>query len=99
MEIDGPVSFTVSRELARRLNENLAFTTLVIDLSQAKLIGTTTALMIIDLIERTKAKNKTVLVITGTEKINKSLHKLSLETILDKKYQFISKQEALQSLV
>ena len=99
LEIDGPVSFTVSRELARRLNANLAFTTLVIDLSQAKLIGTTTALMIIDLIERTKAKNKTVLVITSTEKINKSLHKLSLETLLDKKHQFNNRQKALQSLV
>ncbi len=63
-----PVSFTVSRELSHRFTENLAFTTLVIDLSNAKLIDTTTALMITDLIERTQTKNKKVLVITDNEK-------------------------------
>ncbi|TWX63924.1 SulP family inorganic anion transporter [Colwellia demingiae] len=99
LEIDGPVSFAVSRELSRRFTENLAFTTLVIDLSSAKLIGTTTALMITDLIERTKIKNKKVLVITGTEKTNQSLKKLSLETLLDKKYQFDNREQALQTLI
>ena len=97
--IDGPVSFAVSRELSRRFTENLAFTTLVIDLSNAKLIGTTTALMIIDLIERTKTKNKKVLVITGNEKINQSLKKLSLETLLDKKYQFDNKEQAFKTII
>lgn len=99
LEIDGPVSFAVSRELSRRFTENLSFSTLVIDLSQAKLIGTTTGLMIIDLIERTKENNKNVLVITGNEKINQSLHKLSLETLLDKKNQFNNREEALQSII
>jgi SulP family sulfate permease len=99
LEIDGPVSFAVSRELSRRFTENLAFTTLVIDLSNAKLIGTTTAIMITDLIDRTKTKNKTVLVITGNEKINQSLDKLSLATLLDKKYQFTNREQALQTLI
>ena len=99
LEIDGPVSFAVSRELSRRFTENLAFTTLVIDLSNAKLIGTTTAIMITDLIERTKSKNKTVLVITSNEKINQSLDKLSLATLLDKKYQFTNREQALQTLI
>jgi len=99
LAIDGPVSFAVSRELSRRFTENLAFTTLIIDLSQAKLIGTTTALMIVDLIERTKANNKTVLVITDNDKINQSLHKLSLATLLDKKYQFNKREQALKTLI
>jgi len=99
LEIDGPVSFAVSRELSRRFTENLAFSTLVIDLSNAKLIGTTTAIMITDLIDRTKTKNKTVLVITGSEKINQSLDKLSLATLLDKKYQFTNREQALQTLI
>jgi len=99
LAIDGPVSFAVSRELSRRFTENLAFTTLVIDLSSAKLIGTTTALMITDLIERTQSKNKKVLVITGNEKINQSLQKLSLETLLDKKDQFNNRKQALQTLI
>ena len=99
LAIDGPVSFAVSRELSRRFTENLAFTTLVIDLSSAKLIGTTTALMITDLIERTQSKNKKVFVITGNEKINQSLQKLSLETLLDKKDQFNNRKQALQTLI
>jgi SulP family sulfate permease len=99
LAIDGPVSFTVSRELSRRLTEYLTFNTLIIDLSQAKLIGTTTAIMIIDLIERTQTKNIKVLVITGNEKINQSLHKLSLETLLDKKYQFNNREQALQTII
>lgn len=99
LEIDGPVSFAVSRELSRRFTENLAFTTLVIDLSNAKLIGTTTAIMITDLIERTKSKNKTVLVITSNEKINQSLEKLSLATLLDNKYQFTNREQALKTLI
>ncbi|MCP4985555.1 MAG: SulP family inorganic anion transporter [Colwellia sp.] len=99
LAIDGLVSFAVSRELSHRFTENLAFTTLVIDLSNAKLIDTTTALMITDLIERTQTKNKKVLVITGNEKINKSLQKLSLEILLDKQYQFSNRKEALQTLI
>jgi len=97
--IDGPVSFAVSRELSRRFTQNLAFTTLVIDLSNAKLIGTTTSLMITDLIERTKTKNKKVLVITGNNKINQSLNKLSLETLLDKKQLFNNREQALQTII
>ena len=71
----------------------------MIDLSNAKLIGTTTAIMITDLIDRTKTKNKTVLVITGSEKTNQSLDKLSLATLLDKKYQFTNREQALQTLI
>jgi SulP family sulfate permease len=55
--------------------------------------------MITDLIDRTKAKNKTVLVVTGSEKINQSLDKLSLATLLDKKYQFTHREQALQTLI
>lgn len=98
LAIDGPVSFAVSRELSRRFIENIDFTTLIIDLSQAKLIGTTTSVMIVDLVERTKSNGKQVLIITGNDKINKSLHKLQLNTLLDKKCQFHYKEQAILSL-
>lgn len=98
LTIDGPVSFAVSRELSRRFTENIDFSTLIIDLSQAKLIGTTTSVMIVDLVERTKANNRQVLIITGNDKIKQSLHKLQLDTLLDKKYQFHYREQALQSL-
>ncbi len=98
LAIDGPVSFAVSRELSRRFTENIDFTTLIIDLSQAKLIGTTTSVMIVDLVDRTKANGKQVLVITGNDKIKQSLHKLNLDTLLNKKYQFHYREQAIQSL-
>tara|TARA_R110001592_G_scaffold12872_4_gene60492 strand:+ start:85 stop:1713 length:1629 start_codon:yes stop_codon:yes gene_type:complete len=98
LEIDGPVSFAVSRELSRRFTENIDFTILIIDLSQAKLIGTTTSVMIIDLVDRTKANGKQVLIITGNDKIKQSLHKLNLDTLLDKKYQFHYREQAILSL-
>lgn len=98
LAIDGPVSFAVSRELSRRLTEHIDFNTLIIDLSQAKLIGTTTSIMVVDLVERTKANNKQVFIITGNENIKQSLHKLDLDTLLDLKYQFHYKEQAFQSL-
>lgn len=98
LTIDGPVSFAVSRELSRRFTENIDFSTLIIDLSQAKLIGTTTSVMIVDLVDRTKANGKQVLVITGNDKIKQSLHKLQLDTLLEKKYQFHYREQAIQSL-
>ncbi len=99
LTIDGPVSFAVSRELSRRFTENTDFSTLIIDLSQAKLIGTTTSVMIVDLVDRTKVNGKQVLVITGNDKIKQSLHKLQLDTLLDKKHQFHYREQALQSLI
>lgn len=98
LAIDGPISFAVSRELSRRFTENIAFTTLVIDLSNAKLIGTTTAIMITDLIERTKAKNKNVLVITSNDKLNQTWHRLSLDSLVDTNCQFKNREQALTSL-
>ena len=98
LEIDGPVSFAVSRELSRRFTENIDFTILIIDLSQAKLIGTTTSVMIVDLVDRTKANGKQVLIITGNDKIKQSLHKLNLDILLDKKYQFHYREQAILSL-
>ena len=98
LSIDGPVSFAVSRELSRRFTENIDFSTLIIDLSQAKLIGTTTSVMIVDLVVRTKENGKQILIITGNNKIKKSLHKLQLDTLLDKKHQFHYREQALQSL-
>lgn len=98
LAIEGPVSFAVSRELSRRFTENIDFTTLIIDLSQAKLIGTTTSVMIVDLVERTKTNGKHVLIITGNDKIKKSLHKLQLNTLLDKACQFHYKEQAILSL-
>jgi SulP family sulfate permease len=99
LEINGPVSFTVSRELSRRFTENLTFSTLIIDLSKAKLIGTTTTIMITDLVERIQKKNKKILIITGNDKITQSLYKLSIDSLLDRKHQFNNRKQAFQTII
>ena len=95
IEIDGPVSFAVSRELARRCCEYSQFDTLIIDLSQAKLIGTTTSLMIIDLIEQTLSIDNEVLIVVGNEKVSDNLAKLGLNDLLSSNKQFISRESAM----
>ncbi len=67
----------VSRELSRRCCEYNQFHTLIIDLSQATLIGATTSLIIINLIEQNLVNDKDVLIITGNDKVKQSLTKLS----------------------
>jgi SulP family sulfate permease len=98
-EIDGPISFAVSRELSRRFSENTDFETLIIDLSQAHLIGTTTAVMVIDLIESSQSKNKEVLMVLGHDKINASLRRLSLDNLIPSDKQFKQREQALNALV
>jgi SulP family sulfate permease len=97
-EIDGPISFAVSRELSRRFSENTDFETLIIDLSQAHLIGTTTAVMVIDLIESSQSKNKEVLMVLGHAKINASLRRLSLDNLIPSDKQFKQREQALDAL-
>lgn len=99
LEIDGPISFAVSRELSRRFSETLDFEILMIDLSQAKLIGTTTSIMIVDLVERCQGNNKQVIVITGNDKVKKTLHKLSLDSLVNTDKQFANRELAIQSLI
>jgi len=98
-EIDGPISFAVSRQLSQRFSETHHFNTLVIDLAKAHLIGCTTAVLIIDLIENSLEKNKEVLIVLGNEKINHALKKLNLDKILPQKQHFSSREQALNTLV
>ncbi|GAA6173718.1 SulP family inorganic anion transporter [Colwellia sp. KU-HH00111] len=98
LSINGPISFAVSRELSRRFTENMDFSVLIIDLCQAKLIGTTTSVLIIDLVTRTQNNGKRVLVITGEHGLNQSLDKLELNSLLGPQQLFSSKEQALLSI-
>lgn len=97
-EIDGPISFAVSRQLSRRFSETHHFDTLIIDLAKAHLIGCTTAVMIIDLIEASLEKNKEILIVMGNDKINHALKKLNLDKILPEKKHFLSREQALNTI-
>jgi sulfate permease, SulP family len=97
-EIDGPISFAVSRQLSQRFSETHQFNSLIIDLSKAHLIGCTTAVIIIDLIESSQAKNKEVLVVLGNEKINYALKKLNLDKSVSLTHQYNSREQALTYL-
>jgi len=98
LEISGPVSFAVSRELSRRLSDATYFEVLLIDLSKAHLIGTTTSIMIIDLIERTHHKHKQVRLVMGSKKINSGIKKLPIESLIKKQFQYESLKHALECI-
>lgn len=63
LELKGPMSFAVARGLNRRLAEQGDHETLIIDLTHAVLLGVTTSLVVLDLIEDEQAKGRTVVLV------------------------------------
>ncbi|MEX0942669.1 MAG: STAS domain-containing protein, partial [Pseudomonadales bacterium] len=63
LELKGPMSFAVARGLNRRLAEQGEHKTLIIDLTRAQLLGVTTSLVVLDVIEDEQAKGRTVVLV------------------------------------
>lgn len=97
-EVDGPVSFAVSRELSRRFSDIHDFDILLIDLSRARIIGTTCAVMIIDMIESNQKAGKEVIVVLGDEQVNKTLGLLSLNELIPENQQYKESVRAIEDL-
>ncbi len=97
-EVDGPVSFAVSRELSRRFSEIHDFDILLIDLSRARIIGTTCAVMIIDMIESNQKAGKEVIVVLGEKHVNQALMSLSLNELVPKNQQYFESVQAIEDL-
>lgn len=97
-EVDGPVSFAVSRELSRRFSDIHDFDILLIDLSRARIIGTTCAVMIIDMIESNQKAGKEVIVVLGGEHVNKTLSLLSLNELIPENKQYKESVRAIEDL-
>ena len=79
IELNGPISFGVSRGINRRLAEQGHHDALMIDLSNAQLLGITTALLVLDILEDEQAKGRTVLINEHLdETVFANLHKLGI---------------------
>jgi SulP family sulfate permease len=97
-EVDGPVSFAVSRELSRRFSDIHDFDFLLIDLSRARIIGTTCAVMIIDMIESNQKAGKEVIIVLGDKHVNKTLTLLSLNELVPENQQYKESVRAIEDL-
>ncbi|MBV1876181.1 MAG: SulP family inorganic anion transporter [Pseudomonadales bacterium] len=79
LELRGPMSFGVARGINRRLAESKGHDVLVIDLSEAQLLGITSALAVLDIIQDERLKGRAVkLALNPDEATNEVLRKVGV---------------------
>ncbi len=76
LRLNGPLSFAVGRGLRRRLAGQLSHRLMIIDLSNAHLVGTSTAMILDELIHTEAANHRQVLLVGVPEKARQSLSRL-----------------------
>lgn len=69
LELKGPMSFAVARGLNRRLAEQGPHDTLLIDLTDAVLIGITTSMAVLDVIEDEQGRGRDVVLVGAERKV------------------------------
>lgn len=79
LQLNGPISFAVGRGLNRRLRELGDYGSLKLDLSNAQLLGVTTALVVLDIVEAAQAKGKRVMINQDLDRtVFGNLHRLGV---------------------
>ncbi|MDP1521221.1 SulP family inorganic anion transporter [Porticoccus litoralis] len=82
LRLKGPLSFGVGRGLRRRLSSQMSHQTMIFDLTGALLVGTSTAMILDELIQTEMANGRDVLVVGLSEKTEQSLARLgTLDTL------------------
>lgn len=82
LRLKGPLSFGVGRGLRRRLASQMSHQTMIFDLTGALLVGTSTAMILDELIQTEMANGRDVLVVGLSEKTEQSLARLgTLDTL------------------
>ncbi|WP_461515780.1 SulP family inorganic anion transporter [Porticoccus sp.] len=76
LRLNGPLSFAVGRGLRRRLAGQLSHRLMIIDLSNAQLVGTSTAMILDELIHMETANQRQVLLVGVPDKAKQSLSRL-----------------------
>ncbi|WP_461482001.1 SulP family inorganic anion transporter [Porticoccus sp.] len=76
LRLNGPLSFAVGRGLRRRLAGQLSHRLMIIDLTHAHLVGTSTAMILDELIHTETAQERQVLLVGVPDKARKSLARL-----------------------
>ena len=85
LRLNGPLSFAVGRGLRRRLAGQLSHRLMIIDLSNAHLVGTSTAMILDELIHTEIVNQRQVLLVGVPDKAKQSLLRLGTFSYLGEK--------------
>jgi len=94
-EINGPISFGVARRIDRQLSEYKQHQILIIDLTQAVMVGITTSMVIEDAIIREQQSGRTVYLTGISEQLEKNFKRLDIYQLVNKEHRFSTRLQAL----
>ncbi len=93
LRIDGPMSYAVGRGISQRFSRFPHFETLMIDLSNAAIVGISTALLLENIIQSSQGRGVKVVLVGAHGKALAELRKLNLIEMVGKDNCFISLEE------
>ncbi|MDQ7051256.1 MAG: SulP family inorganic anion transporter [Enterobacterales bacterium] len=99
LKLKGPMSFGVARDLRRQLGEYTQHKNLLIDLSKASIVGTTTALVLKEIIEREQKQDRQVYLVNTSNKRAKQLQNMGILDDINASHLFQSSEQALQKII
>ncbi len=96
VHLGGPMSFGAANEMARRLNTQIEFETLILDLSEVPMIDSSAALAVEEVIERAIAGQRRVLMVGVKHRVERVLTKLGVIELVGQDACFGDRLSALQ---
>jgi SulP family sulfate permease len=98
LNISGPIGFAVARGLKQSVSDLDQNKTLLIDLTDARFVGTTSALAIKEIIVSYQSQGCDILLSSVCERVKEDFNKLKLLNKISPKHVFITRLEALNYL-
>ncbi|MFT4870329.1 MAG: SulP family sulfate permease [Colwellia sp.] len=98
LNISGPIGFAVARGLKQSVSDLDQNKTLLIDLTDARFVGTTSALAIKKIIVSYQSQGCDILLSSVCERVKEDFNKLKLLNKISPKHVFITRLEALNYL-
>jgi SulP family sulfate permease len=98
LNISGPIGFAVARGLKQSVSDLDQNKTLLIDLTDARFVGITSALAIKEIIVSYQSQGCDILLSSVCERVKEDFNKLKLLNKISPKHVFITRLEALNYL-
>ncbi|WP_339643218.1 SulP family inorganic anion transporter [uncultured Porticoccus sp.] len=95
LSLAGPLSFGVGRGLRRRLAGHVSHEIIIVDLTGAQLVGTSTAMILDELIRNEQHHQRYVLLVGISEQTNADLKRLGALQFLDERHRFAVLRDAM----
>jgi len=95
LSLAGPLSFGVGRGLRRRLAGHVSHEIIIVDLTGAQLVGTSTAMILDELIRNEQHHQRYVLLVGISEQTSADLKRLGALQFLDDRHRFASLRDAM----